>query len=129
MYCRRSPAPMKWDPNPTECWATDAAWTGGKYYFYVSAGPGTVGVMVADSPKGPWIDPIGKALMSACVLLLLHAVVGSHATLRLSVCQFVCQFVCLFECLCVCMCVRARARLCVCAPVYLCVCQCVCQCV
>jgi arabinoxylan arabinofuranohydrolase len=59
------PTPMKWDPNPDECWATDAAWTAGKYYFYVSAGPGTVGVMVADSPKGPWRDPIGKALMSA----------------------------------------------------------------
>ena len=44
------PQTLTWDTQHTECWATDAAWTGGKYYFYVSAGGGQVGVMVAGPP-------------------------------------------------------------------------------
>ena len=47
-----------------ECWATDAAFVNGKYYFYVSAGGGEVGVMSAPSLKGPWTDPLGKPLLS-----------------------------------------------------------------
>ena len=43
---------------PNECWATDAAFANCKYYFYVSAGPGEVGVMSAPSLKGPWTDPL-----------------------------------------------------------------------
>jgi len=55
---------LKWDKVPNECWATDAAFANGKYYFYVSAGPGEVGVMSAPSLKGPWTDPLGKPLLS-----------------------------------------------------------------
>ena len=58
---------LKWDKQVQECWATDAAFTSGKYYFYVSAGGGQVGVMSAASPKGPWSDPIGKPLMSTAL--------------------------------------------------------------
>eukprot|EP01047_Picozoa_sp_COSAG01_P001577 COSAG01_NODE_36_length_34092_cov_26.350032_30_plen_73_part_00 len=52
-------ASLKWDTQTSECWATDAAFVGGRYYFYVSAGGGQVGVMSAPSPKGPWTDVSG----------------------------------------------------------------------
>jgi arabinoxylan arabinofuranohydrolase len=55
---------LKWDKQTNECWATDAAFVNGKYYFYVSAGGGEVGVMSAPSLKGPWTDPLGKPLLS-----------------------------------------------------------------
>ena len=55
---------MSRDTSDSECWATDAAFVNGKLYFYVSAGGGQVAVMVADSIKGPWSDPLGKPLMS-----------------------------------------------------------------
>lgn len=49
---------------PSEnCWATDAISRNGKYYFYFSMGVTDVGVVVGDSPKGPWTDPIGKPLL------------------------------------------------------------------
>ena len=34
-----------------------------RYYFYLSVGGGCVGVVVADSVKGPWTDPLGKPLL------------------------------------------------------------------
>lgn len=46
-----------------ECWATDAAFTNNKYYFYLSVGPGTVGVLSSDHYTGPWTDPLGKPLL------------------------------------------------------------------
>jgi len=49
-------------PN-NSCWATDAASRNGKYYFYFSMGRTNVGVVVSDSPTGPWKDPLGKALL------------------------------------------------------------------
>jgi len=55
---------LKWDTQLTECWATDAAYSNGAYYFYVSAGGSEVGVMTATSPKGPWSDPLGAPLLS-----------------------------------------------------------------
>ena len=59
-----SPTVFKWDGQTSQCWATDAAFVNGRFYFYVSAGAGQIGVMVADSAKGPWADPLGKPLMS-----------------------------------------------------------------
>ena len=50
-------------PN-NSCWATDAARRNGKYYFYFSMGRSNVGVVVSDSPTGPWKDPLGKPLLS-----------------------------------------------------------------
>lgn len=47
------------------CWATDAISRNGKYYFYFSMGVTDIGVVVSDSPKGPWRDTIGKALISS----------------------------------------------------------------
>jgi hypothetical protein len=46
------------------CWATFGATKNGKYYWYFSAGPTEIGVVLADSPAGPWKDPLGKPLVS-----------------------------------------------------------------
>jgi hypothetical protein len=47
-----------------QCWATDFIRSNGKYYWYFSKHNHGVGVMVADSPGGPWKDPLGKALLT-----------------------------------------------------------------
>ncbi len=49
----------------TGCWATDIAKRDGKYYWYFSEKNEQSGVVVADSPAGPWKDPLGKPLLSA----------------------------------------------------------------
>ena len=46
------------------CWATDFVKRNGKYYWYFSERNQQAGVMVADSPSGPWTDPLGKPLLS-----------------------------------------------------------------
>ena len=46
-----------------KCWATDTAYKNGKYYFYFSNGNINTGVMVADSPTGPYKDALGKPLL------------------------------------------------------------------
>jgi hypothetical protein len=46
-----------------DCWATCAICRNGKYYWYFSAGPYEIGVVVADSPTGPWRDPLGRPLI------------------------------------------------------------------
>ena len=46
-----------------DCWATDAATRNGKYYWYFSAGRDDIGVVVSDTPVGPWHDPLGKPLV------------------------------------------------------------------
>ena len=46
-----------------QCWATDFIRRDGKYYWYFSQHNHGVGVMVADSPGGPWMDPLGKPLL------------------------------------------------------------------
>lgn len=50
--------------NSTDCWAGDAATRNGKYYFYFSDRKRSVGVMASDSPKGPFMDALGKPLVS-----------------------------------------------------------------
>jgi hypothetical protein len=47
------------------CWATDIAKRNGKYYWYFSEKNEQSGVMVSNSPSGPWKDPLGKPLLSA----------------------------------------------------------------
>lgn len=49
----------------SECWATDIAYRDGKYYWYFSEGNKQSGVMVSDSPSGPWKDPLGKPLLTS----------------------------------------------------------------
>ena len=46
------------------CWAPDFVKRNGKYYWYFSERNQQTGVMVADSPAGPWIDPLGRPLLS-----------------------------------------------------------------
>lgn len=46
-----------------ECFATDAAWRNGKYYWYFSEHNLQIGVAVSGSPAGPWIDPLKKPLL------------------------------------------------------------------
>lgn len=48
----------------SECWATDAARRNGRYYLYFSMGPKNIGVVVADTPAGPWRDPLGRPLIA-----------------------------------------------------------------
>jgi hypothetical protein len=46
------------------CWAGFGISRNNKYYWYFSAGPTEIGVAVADSPAGPWKDPLGKPLIA-----------------------------------------------------------------
>ncbi len=46
-----------------QCWATDFIKRNGRFYWYFSEHNHGVGVMVADSPGGPWKDPLGKPLL------------------------------------------------------------------
>lgn len=48
----------------TSCWATDCVEKNGKYYFYFSNGNVDTGVMVADTPTGPFKDALGKPLVA-----------------------------------------------------------------
>ena len=48
-----------------ECWATDAAQRNGKYYWYFSEYNQRTGVVVGDSPSGPWRDPLKKPLLES----------------------------------------------------------------
>ncbi|WP_236548134.1 family 43 glycosylhydrolase [Polaribacter septentrionalilitoris] len=49
----------------TRCWATDVAYRNGKYYWYFSEGNQQTGVVVGDTPVGPWKDPLGKPLLTS----------------------------------------------------------------
>ncbi|WP_147676456.1 family 43 glycosylhydrolase [Algibacter pacificus] len=49
----------------SQCWATDAAYKNGKYYFYFSEGNEQTGVVVADTPVGPWKDVLKKPLLTS----------------------------------------------------------------
>ncbi|MBW1850452.1 MAG: family 43 glycosylhydrolase [Deltaproteobacteria bacterium] len=46
-----------------QCWATDFVKRKNKYYWYFSQHNLGVGVMTAESPGGPWTDPLGKPLL------------------------------------------------------------------
>ncbi len=48
-----------------QCWATDAAFRNGKYYWYFSEGNEQAGVVVGETPIGPWKDPLGKPLLDS----------------------------------------------------------------
>lgn len=57
------------DPTETymgaskRCWAPDAEYKNGKYYFYFSNGNTDTGVMVGDTPIGPFKDALGKPML------------------------------------------------------------------
>lgn len=48
----------------TGCWATDIVKRNNKFYWYFSERNHQAGVMVGESPAGPWVDPLGKPLLS-----------------------------------------------------------------
>lgn len=48
----------------SRCWATDAGYRNGKYYFYFSEGNEQTGVVVGETPVGPWKDILGKPLLT-----------------------------------------------------------------
>ncbi len=50
-----------------QCWATDAAFRNGKYYWYFSEGNEQAGVVVGETPVGPWKDPLGKPLLDSAL--------------------------------------------------------------
>ncbi len=49
----------------SRCWATDVAYKNGKYYWYFSEENQQTGVVVGNSPTGPWKDVLGKPLLSS----------------------------------------------------------------
>lgn len=63
-----SPADFKWAVG--EAWASQVVEKDGKFYYYTTVQGGepyvgkTVGVAVGDSPVGPFVDAIGKPLVS-----------------------------------------------------------------
>tara|TARA_R110002049_G_scaffold200047_2_gene370614 strand:- start:350 stop:1696 length:1347 start_codon:yes stop_codon:yes gene_type:complete len=46
-------------------WATDVGYKNGKYYWYFSEGNEQTGVVVGDTPVGPWKEPLGKPLLTS----------------------------------------------------------------
>jgi hypothetical protein len=56
------PADFYMGPS-SECWAPDAAFKNGKYYFYFSDGNRATGVAVSDAPGGPYFDALGRPLL------------------------------------------------------------------
>lgn len=46
------------------CWAADVAHTETRSYFYFSDKNQATGVLVGESPVGPWTDPLGKPLIT-----------------------------------------------------------------
>lgn len=58
------PEETYWRKPSNECWATDGIGHNGSYYFYFSRGPKEIGVVVGDTPSGPWTDPLGKPLVA-----------------------------------------------------------------
>lgn len=59
-----SPAENYMDDASKDCWAADAATRNGKYYFYFSDQKRSIGVMMSNSPNGPYIDALGKPLVA-----------------------------------------------------------------
>lgn len=54
------------------CWAGDIISRNGKYYWYFSNRNKDTGVMVSNSPKGPFKDALGKPLLPAGIIGKLH---------------------------------------------------------
>lgn len=57
-----------WNSPQQTSWASlayapDIIERGGKYYLYFPNGASSIGVAVADKPEGPYVDPLGRALV------------------------------------------------------------------
>ncbi|MEI6972131.1 MAG: family 43 glycosylhydrolase [bacterium] len=62
--CTIRPENTYYGKPDSNCWAVDSIARNGKHYLYFSRGPRDIGVVVADSPVGPWRDPLGKPLVA-----------------------------------------------------------------
>lgn len=51
-------------PDFSSAWATDIAEKNGLYYWYFSEANRQTGVVVGESPVGPWRDPLGAPLLT-----------------------------------------------------------------
>lgn len=47
------------------CWATDVGFKNGKYYWYFSEGNEQTGVVIGNTPVGPWKEALGKPLLTS----------------------------------------------------------------
>ena len=54
---------FKWYPGDNGAWAIQVVERNGKFYMYCPIHGHGIGVLVADSPYGPFKDPIGKPLV------------------------------------------------------------------
>lgn len=54
---------FKWRTRENGAWAIQTVKRGGKYYLYAPLHGHGIGVLVADSPYGPFKDPLGKPLV------------------------------------------------------------------
>ena len=52
-------------PGFSSAWATDVGEKNGKYYWYFSEANRQTGVVMGESPVGPWSDPLGAPLLTA----------------------------------------------------------------
>lgn len=52
-----------WNPRDNGAWAEQVVERNGKFYMYCPIHGNGIGVLVADSPYGPFKDPIGKPLV------------------------------------------------------------------
>lgn len=59
-----SPKDNFMDDHTGDCWATDAAYRNGKYYFYFSDQKRGIGVMSSTTPGGHYKDELGKPLLA-----------------------------------------------------------------
>ncbi|OJX92517.1 MAG: carbohydrate-binding protein [Paludibacter sp. 47-17] len=55
---------FKWARQDNGAWAVQCIERNGKFYLYCPMHGGGIGVLVADSPYGPFKDPLGKALIT-----------------------------------------------------------------
>ncbi len=62
--CTIQPEQTYYGRPDRSCWAVDAMGRDGRYYLYFSRGPREIGVVQADSPVGPWRDPLGQPLIA-----------------------------------------------------------------
>lgn len=54
---------FKWNKRENGAWAIQVVERNGKFYMYCPIHGNGIGVLVADSPYGPFVDPIGKPLV------------------------------------------------------------------
>ncbi len=63
--CTIHPEETYFGKPDNSCWAVDSIEFKGKYFFYFSRGPTEIGVLMSETPVGPWIDPLRKPLIKS----------------------------------------------------------------